>query len=225
MQSFKVAMVSVIPQKFNPLGPVAPKVARIFSSLHDNSDNSHAITPPITHRLCFQWSLVPATLHTLTSICNNFTFQWVVNLDESIGDGIVIIRNLLSQKRAEDDYHRSWLYNYACAVSLRTPPTQIMTAWISPTRVIKYFSGEEGGLSEVCFDGSDNDLGMEDEEPYDPPYMSDDEGMHNSQKIIIIWNWHKYYKMLRSFNHSSHFASNHCTWTNKGKFIIKYVIE
>ena len=45
---------------------------------------------------------------------------------------------------------------------------------------------EEGGLSEVCFDGSDNDLGMEDEEPYDPPYMSDDEGMHNSQKIIII---------------------------------------
>jgi len=29
-------------------------------------------------------------------------------------------------------------------------------------------------------------LGMEDEEPYDPLYMSDDEGMHNSQKIIII---------------------------------------
>jgi len=61
-----------------------------------------------------------------------------------------------------------------------------MTAWISPTRIIKYFSGEEGGLSEVCFDGSDDDLGMEDEEPYDPLYMSDDEGMHNSQKIIII---------------------------------------
>ena len=60
-----------------------------------------------------------------------------------------------------------------------------MTAWIS-TRVIKYFSVEEGGLSEVCFDGSNNDLGMEDEEPYDLPYMSDDEGMHNSQKIIII---------------------------------------
>ena len=29
MQSFKVAMVSVIPQKFNPLGPVAPK-AHVF---------------------------------------------------------------------------------------------------------------------------------------------------------------------------------------------------
>ena len=34
-----------------PLGPVAPKVARIISSLHDNSNNSRAITPPVTHRL------------------------------------------------------------------------------------------------------------------------------------------------------------------------------
>jgi len=52
---------------------------------------------------------------------------------------------------------------------------------ISPTRVIKYFSGEEGGLSEVCFDGSDDDLGMEDE-PYDPLYMSDDKGYAQEQR-------------------------------------------
>ena len=46
--------------------------------------------------------------------------------------------------------------------------------------VIKYFSGEEGSLSEIYFEGSDDDLGMEDEDPYDsmsPLYQSDDEGI------------------------------------------------
>ena len=52
-------------------------------------------------------------------------------------------------------------------------------AWISPKSVIKYFSGEDGSISEICFEGSD-DLGMEDEDPYDsmsPLYQSDDEGI------------------------------------------------
>ena len=53
-------------------------------------------------------------------------------------------------------------------------------AWISPRSIIKYFSGEEGSLSEICFEGSDDDLGMEDEDPYDsmsPLYQSDVEGI------------------------------------------------
>ena len=61
-------------------------------------------------------------------------------------------------------------------------------AWISPRSVIKYFSGEEGSLSEICFDGSDDDLGMEDEDPYDPTdplYQSDDEGIYHNIKISL----------------------------------------
>ena len=61
-------------------------------------------------------------------------------------------------------------------------------AWISPRSVIKYFSGEEGSLSEICFDGSDDDLGMEDEDPYDPIdplYQSDDEGIYHNIKISL----------------------------------------
>ena len=55
-------------------------------------------------------------------------------------------------------------------------------AWISPRTVIKYFSGEDGAVSELCFDGSDDDLGMEDEDPYypmDPLHESDNEGTQN----------------------------------------------
>ena len=45
-----------------------------------------------------------------------------------------------------------------------------MAKRFSPSAVIRYFSGEEG--AEVIFEGSDDDLGMEDEEPYDdePPF-------------------------------------------------------
>ena len=45
-----------------------------------------------------------------------------------------------------------------------------MARRLSASAVISYFSGEEG--SEVLFDGSDDELGMEDEEPYDdePPF-------------------------------------------------------
>ena len=46
----------------------------------------------------------------------------------------------------------------------------VMAKRLSASAVISYFSGEEG--SEVLFDGSDDELGMEDEEPYDdePPF-------------------------------------------------------
>ena len=40
-----------------------------------------------------------------------------------------------------------------------------MAKRLSVSAVISYFRGEEG--SEVLFDGSDEELGMEDEEPYD----------------------------------------------------------
>ena len=59
-------------------------------------------------------------------------------------------------------------------------------AWISPRSVIKYF--QEGSLSEIFFDGSDDDLGMEDEDPYDPMgplYQSDDEGIYHNIKISV----------------------------------------
>ncbi len=49
-------------------------------------------------------------------------------------------------------------------------------AFISPRSVIRYFSAEEGALSELCFDGSEDELSMEGEEPYDPLDPSDDEG-------------------------------------------------
>ena len=60
-------------------------------------------------------------------------------------------------------------------------------AWISPRTVIKYFSGEDGAISELCFDGSDDDLGMEDEDPYDPmdPLESDNEGIQNGKKYLF----------------------------------------
>ena len=67
-------------------------------------------------------------------------------------------------------------------------PTQIAMALISPRSVIKYFSGEDGAISELCFDGSDDDLGMEDEDPYDPMdplHESDNEGTQNCNKIFI----------------------------------------
>ena len=59
-----------------------------------------------------------------------------------------------------------------------------MMAWISPRSVIKYFNGEEGSISELCFDGSDDDLGMEDDDPYegtyDPLQHSDNEGTNKN---------------------------------------------
>ena len=61
-------------------------------------------------------------------------------------------------------------------------------AWISPRTVIKYFSGEDGAFSEFCFDGSDDDLGMEDEDPYDPRDSldeSDNEGTQNTKNLFI----------------------------------------
>ena len=64
----------------------------------------------------------------------------------------------------------------------------IVMTWISPLRtVIKYFSGEDGAISELCFDGSDDDLGMKNENPYapmarDPLHESDNEGTQNSKK-------------------------------------------
>ena len=67
-------------------------------------------------------------------------------------------------------------------------PTQIAMAWISPRTVIKYFSGEDGAISELCFDGSDDDLGMEDEDPYDPMdplHESDNEGTQNCEKNLL----------------------------------------
>lgn len=41
---------------------------------------------------------------------------------------------------------------------------------LSPSAVIRYFNGEEG--SEVFCSGSDDDMGMEDVEPFDnePPF-------------------------------------------------------
>ena len=45
-----------------------------------------------------------------------------------------------------------------------------------------------GSLSEICFDGSDDDLGMEDEDPYDPMgplYQSDNEGIYHNMKISL----------------------------------------
>ena len=61
-------------------------------------------------------------------------------------------------------------------------------SWISPRTVIKYFSGEDGAISELCFDGSDDDLGMEDEDIYDPTdslHESDNEGTQNSKKYLF----------------------------------------
>ena len=61
-------------------------------------------------------------------------------------------------------------------------------ALISPRTVIKYFSGEDGAISELCFDGSDDDLGMEDEDPYDPMdplHESDNEGTQNCEKNLL----------------------------------------
>ena len=49
-----------------------------------------------------------------------------------------------------------------------------MSKRLSPSAVIRFFSGEEDSLSEIIFDGSDDELGMEDEEPldYEPPFES-----------------------------------------------------
>ena len=45
-----------------------------------------------------------------------------------------------------------------------------MARKLSASAVISYFSGEE--CAEVLFEGSDDDLGMSDEEPFDdePPF-------------------------------------------------------
>ena len=51
-----------------------------------------------------------------------------------------------------------------------TLPTQLRMARISPRSIVKYFSGEEGALSEMCFDGSEDELSMEGEDPHDPLY-------------------------------------------------------
>ena len=47
---------------------------------------------------------------------------------------------------------------------------------ISPRSIIRYFSGEKGDLSEMCFDDSEDELEMDGEEAYDPLYQVDDEG-------------------------------------------------
>jgi len=62
--------------------------------------------------------------------------------------------------------------------------------------VIKYFSEEDGAISELCFDGSD-DLGMEDEDPYDPRDSldeSDNEGTQNTKNYLF----HKLMQLLQN---------------------------
>ena len=69
-------------------------------------------------------------------------------------------------------------------------------AWISPRTVVKYFSREDGAISELCFDGSD-DLGMEDEDPYDPRDSldeSDNEGTQNTKNYLF----HKLMQLLQN---------------------------
>ena len=81
-------------------------------------------------------------------------------------------------------------------------------AWISPRTVIKYFSGEDGAISELCFDRSDDDLGMEDEDPYDPmdpldELESDSEGTQNSKKYLFN-KWMQLLQIHRVFATERH---------------------
>ena len=47
-----------------------------------------------------------------------------------------------------------------------------MARRFSSSAVIRFFNGDASAISEVVCDGSDNELGMEDEEPFDnePPF-------------------------------------------------------
>ena len=66
-------------------------------------------------------------------------------------------------------------------------------ASISPRSIVRYFSGEEGALSEMCFDGSDDELGME-EEPYDPLYEPD------SGMILLL---HYFFASKNKYNNTN----------------------
>ena len=64
----------------------------------------------------------------------------------------------------------------------------------------------------MCFDDSDDDLGIEDEDPYDPLYEPE-AGLLNNSQIIET-------KKLKHSGPSSpsgagQFLVNHCTWTNR----------
>ena len=51
---------------------------------------------------------------------------------------------------------------------------------VSTTDVVKYFNGEDGMLSEVFKEGSDDDLGMEDE--FSESFDSEEDSQHGKQK-------------------------------------------
>ena len=69
---------------FNPLGPIAPKVAQYSSALRDNSDNSCVITATTTHCFFVEDYFDSARLQLLTNLNYNFTLQQVVNLKQLI---------------------------------------------------------------------------------------------------------------------------------------------
>ena len=56
-------------------------------------------------------------------------------------------------------------YNLRALASPRKTAITAMARKLSAFEVIRYFSGEE--CTEVLFEGSDDDLGMSDEEPFD----------------------------------------------------------
>ena len=67
-------------------------------------------------------------------------------------------------------------------------------ARISPRSIVRYFSGEKGALSEMSFDGSDDELGME-EEPYDPLYEPD--------SGIILFFLHYFFASKSKYNNTN----------------------
>ena len=103
-------------------------------------------------------------------------------------------------------------------------------AWISPRSVIKYFSGEEGSLSEICFEGSDDDLGMGDEDPYDPMgplYQSDDEDIHHNIKIslwVIQSHFNKNFHMTVSELDETLYASSTFSFVMPDKISLSFIV-
>ena len=76
----------------------------------------------------------------------------------------------------------------------RDTPTanNIMAARISPSAVVRYFSGDDTALPEIFFEGSDDELGMEDQELDDsePPFEPlevEDQGEFTVMIHIIIY--------------------------------------
>ena len=70
-----------------------------------------------------------------------------------------------------------------------------MAARISPSAVVRYFSGDDTALPEIFFEGSDDELGMEDQELDDsePPFEPlevEDQGEFTVMIHIYMW----YYK-------------------------------